>query len=88
MQCGESAEEQNITCPYHAWVYKHDGSMLGAPGFKRYKDFDKSQYGLIGMPVQDWHGWIFVNPNRSAPPFEQHIGQLEDVLTRYDAETL
>ena len=32
----------------------------------------------IDVPVQDWHGWIFVDPNRNAGPFEQHVGQLED----------
>jgi Rieske 2Fe-2S family protein len=88
LPCGGTAEEQNITCPYHAWVYKHDGSMLGAPGFKRYKDFDKSEFGLMAMPAREWHGWIFVNPNRDGSDFASHIGELEDILSRYDAETL
>jgi glycine betaine catabolism A len=89
LQCGETSDQaQNITCPYHAWVYKHDGAMLGAPGFKRYKDFDKSEFGLMGMPVREWNGWIFVNPSGLEPPFEQHVGALGDILSNYDAETL
>lgn len=88
LACGESSATDNLTCPYHSWVYRHDGSMLGAPAFKRYKGFDKSEYGLIEMPAREWHGWIFVNPNGQAPDFESHIGELEDILTRYDAETL
>jgi Rieske 2Fe-2S family protein len=88
LACGTSAEAQNITCPYHGWIYTHDGSMMGAPGFKRYKDFDKSQYSLMDMPAREWRGWMFVNPNRRQPDFDQHIGELEGVLARYDAETL
>jgi Rieske 2Fe-2S family protein len=88
LTCGESAEAQSITCPYHAWVYRHDGSMLGAPGFKRYENFDKGEYGLMRMPVRDWHGWLWVNPSGLEPSFDEHIGDLERVLANYDAETL
>jgi Rieske 2Fe-2S family protein len=89
LQCGQASDQQqNITCPYHAWVYKHDGSMLGAPGFKRYKDFDRSEFGLIGLPVRDWHGWLFVNPSGLEPSFDQHIGALADVVGNYDGESL
>ena len=42
----------------------------------------------MDMPVREWHGWIFVDPNRQGPDFDQHIGELEDILARYDAETL
>jgi Rieske 2Fe-2S family protein len=89
LKCGETSDQQaTLTCPYHAWVYKHDGAMLGAPGFKRYKDFDKSEFGLIGMPVREWHGWLFVNPSGLEPSFDEHIGALEEVVGHYDAEAL
>jgi Rieske 2Fe-2S family protein len=89
LQCGEtSGQSQNITCPYHAWVYKHDGSMLGAPGFKQYKNFDRSEFGLLSLPVREWRGWLFVNPSGLEPDFDAHIGELDEVLDHYDAETL
>jgi Rieske 2Fe-2S family protein len=89
LQCGEtSAQAHNMTCPYHAWVYKHDGSMVGAPGFKRYKDFDRSEFGLHGLPLREWRGWLFVNPSGLEPDFDTHIGDLDGVLSHYDAETL
>ena len=32
--CGGSAQGRAIVCPYHAWSYQHDGSLIGAPHFK------------------------------------------------------
>src|SRR6476661_10099284 len=33
-----------IQCPYHAWTYSLDGSLIGAPDMPA--DFDKAAYGL------------------------------------------
>jgi Rieske 2Fe-2S family protein len=86
--CGESAEAKAIVCPYHAWAYRFDGSLIGAPGFKEYEDFDKTEFGLKPVDVHEWHGWLFVDRSRQAPAFEQHVGALEEVIAPYDAETL
>ena len=40
------------------------------------------------MPVQEWHGWLFVDPSRSAGPFAEHVGDLEQVLAPHDAARL
>ena len=34
LPCGGSADARAIVCPYHAWSYRHDGSLIGAPHFK------------------------------------------------------
>ena len=86
--CGGSAEPKAIVCPYHAWTYNFDGSLLGAPGFRDAPNFDKAQLGLKAMPAREWHGWVFVDRSRSAPPFEQHVGDLESIVARYDAASL
>ncbi|MGH3506813.1 MAG: aromatic ring-hydroxylating oxygenase subunit alpha [Nocardioidaceae bacterium] len=86
--CGGSAEPKAIVCPYHAWTYNFDGSLLGAPGFRDAPNFDKSRLGLKAMPLREWHGWVFVDRSRCAPPFEQHIGALEAIVARYDAADL
>ncbi len=88
LPCGETAQPKAIVCPYHAWSYELDGSLKGAPGFKDHGDFDRSQFGLFAMPVQEWHGWIFVDPSGRAGSFADHVGDLEDIVTRYDAASL
>jgi Rieske 2Fe-2S family protein len=86
---GEAATNQRVLmCPYHAWTYDLDGSLKGAPGFKNHGDFEPADHGLNEIPLRDWHGWIFVDPSRHAPSFTEHIGELEGILTNYDAETL
>ena len=49
-----------IVCPYHAWTYRFDGSLIGAPGHRRV-DLDKSALGLKPVEVREWHGWVFVD---------------------------
>jgi Rieske 2Fe-2S family protein len=50
--------------------------------------FDPSAYSLKPVRVQEWHGWVFVDSSGTAPDFDAHIGALESVVERYDAENL
>ncbi len=88
LPCGGSAQPKAIICPYHAWSYEFDGSLRGAPGFKGHTDFDKTEFSLFQMPVEEWHGWTFVDPSGSAGAFSAHVGELEDIVARYDGATL
>lgn len=42
-----------FVCPYHAWTYAQDGRLRGIPLPKGYKDFDKADYGLIQLRVEE-----------------------------------
>ncbi|MGZ4442921.1 MAG: aromatic ring-hydroxylating oxygenase subunit alpha [Nocardioidaceae bacterium] len=88
LPCGGSSQTRALTCPYHAWNYNHDGSLRSAPGFAKVATFDKSGRGLVGMPVEEWHGWLFVNPSGRAGDFATHVGALEGIVDRYDAGSL
>ena len=88
LPCGGSAEPRAIICPYHAWTYDFDGSLRGAPGFKTAQDFDAATLGLMQLPVQEWHGWVFVDASGVAGDFADHIGELEGIVAPYATETL
>ena len=88
LPCGQSAQRRAIVCPYHAWTYDLDGGLRGAPGFQRNEEFDKTEFSLNAMPAVEWHGWVFVDPSRTAGYFQAHVGALEDVVARYDAALL
>ncbi len=77
-----------IRCPYHAWVYGLDGKLKGAPHFGDHSDFDRADYPLQTVQVEEWHGWVFVNISGKAPSFADHIGNLGGFLAPYEPERL
>jgi Rieske 2Fe-2S family protein len=89
LPCGGAAQTAKaIVCPYHAWTYRFDGSLQGAPGFKRVPGFDPDEFGLRGLDVTEWHGWVFVDRAGRGGPFAEHVGELEAIVAPYDAATL
>jgi glycine betaine catabolism A len=84
LPCGASQQARAIVCPYHAWSYRLDGSLIGAPGH-RGVELDKPTLGLKRVDVREWHGWMFIDRTGRGGAFEEHIGELEDVVARYGA---
>ena len=70
-----SGNAAGFVCPYHAWTYAQDGSLRGMPLPKGYKDFDKSNHGLVQLRVESYGGLIFATFNESAPPLEDFLGR-------------
>ena len=87
LACDGTAEHRAIVCPYHAWSYRLDGSLIGAPGYRDAKNFDPTDYSLLPVELVEWHGWIFANRGGGGP-FEKHVEGLDAVLDRYDAQDL
>lgn len=88
LQGEETSERASILCPYHAWTYNLDGSLRQAPGFRDVASFEPAEHGLVELPVNVWHGWIFghaLHPVDSpeVPSFETLIGDLEQTTTRH-----
>ncbi|HSL12568.1 MAG TPA: aromatic ring-hydroxylating dioxygenase subunit alpha [Actinomycetota bacterium] len=50
-----------FTCPYHAWVYGLDGRLLGTPNVRADDGLDRDAYGLRGIGVEEWEGYLFVS---------------------------
>ena len=45
---------------------------------------ENARYGVRDGRVVEWNGWAFVNARGEAPPFEDHVGNLGDMLRNYD----
>ena len=46
-----------IVCPYHAWTYDLDGSLMArARASATSTGFDAAEHGLVELPVEVWHG--------------------------------
>jgi Rieske 2Fe-2S family protein len=73
-----------IKCPYHAWVYGLDGRLNGAPQFGDVTGFDKAEYPLIPVRIEEWHGWLFANPSGEADPFDTYVGNLDGLVDPWE----
>ena len=83
-----TSTSRSVLCVYHAWTYRLDGSLQGAPGFRDNEHFSADEHGLIPLPAQQWHGWLFVNATGTAPSFEDHLGVIDSLVAPYRPESL
>jgi len=59
-----------IVCPYHAWSYNMDGSLLAAPNLDVVDGVDTSGICLTEVRAEEFLGFVFVNLNPDAAPME------------------
>ena len=81
---------KQLQCPYHAWTYGLGGELRvmpyfdGTPGGDEEGRFDKEQDGLVPVRCGVWHHWIFVNFDGNAPPLDEHMQPLIDLMNGAD----
>ena len=56
-----------LQCRYHGWTYTLDGRLQNAPRASREMEFDPAELSLVPVAVDAWRGFVFVNPDASAP---------------------
>jgi glycine betaine catabolism A len=90
LPCGAAVQRNAIICPYHSWTYALSGGLRFASGFKGREgfEFDDSAWGLVELPLTEWHGLIFVNGSGNAPPIGESLRLLDDVVAPYEPERL
>jgi phenylpropionate dioxygenase-like ring-hydroxylating dioxygenase large terminal subunit len=74
---------KTFRCPYHAWTYSLQGELLGTPEIKRTKNFDRADYGLVPIRLEEWDGFLFINFDAKAIGLREFLGDLPEVLARY-----
>jgi Rieske 2Fe-2S family protein len=90
---GGTSERRSVLCPYHAWSYTLDGSLLAAPGFRSSAEFEPAEHRLVELQVASWGGWLFghaLHPqgDRRVPPFAEHLGELAGLVAPYAPDRL
>ncbi|NNF15573.1 MAG: aromatic ring-hydroxylating dioxygenase subunit alpha [Gammaproteobacteria bacterium] len=78
---------RGFLCPYHAWNYGLDGSLLAAPNMQDVKGFDKSSFPLNEITLEVFNGFLFFNLDKKAPPLQQVYSDFPD-MTRFGTDEL
>ncbi|AWL27623.1 Rieske 2Fe-2S domain-containing protein [Acinetobacter defluvii] len=63
---GAGKSKNVITCPYHAWTFKLDGSLALARNCENVANFDKEGSNLVSLKVEEHAGFIFINMDPEA----------------------
>lgn len=59
----ESGTCRIFSCPYHRWSYGPDGELRTVTLDHTFGDFDRSKSGLVEIPTEERHGFIWVIDN-------------------------
>jgi len=79
--CGKVVRFQ---CPYHAWIYDLDGSLIRAKHTDELEDFSFERFGLAPVRLETWQGFVFLNLDPEAIPLAAQLGDLFEHWDRFD----
>ena len=85
---GGAADRLAVVCPYHGWAFRLDGTLSTATAMRGVPGFDPAEHGLVELPAVTWSGWLFVNATGGAPPFAEHLGEMDGLIRPYRAAEL
>lgn len=75
-----SGNRKTLQCPYHAWTYRLDGSLLKAPRSEREAGFDSEGLSLRPVQVATFGPLVFVNPEEGGPSLGEVAAGVEESL--------
>lgn len=78
----ERGTARRLVCPYHAWVYATDGSLVQARHMP--EDFNRADYGLRTCHVRVVEGLIFICCAETPPPFDAIAHDIADYFGPYE----
>lgn len=80
----DGGTSRTFSCPYHAWVFRPDGSLSSVPHPKSYPaNFsitDPQNHMQRVANVQSYRGFVFANLSDNPPPLLDHLGPMTDVI--------
>ncbi|KAA0081684.1 (2Fe-2S)-binding protein [Mycolicibacterium sp. P9-64] len=80
--CG-SGNASKFVCPYHAWSYRNTGELFMVPGSAGFDSMNKADYGLVELPSEERHGFIWaVLTADAAIDLDAHLGDLGPELAQ------
>lgn len=88
--CGAGNSRGAIRCPYHAWAYALDGTLIASP-FVEAQDVPADSRALHAVAIDTWGGFVFIHrsPERTVQtPLRAQLAGVPERLRRYPLEEL
>lgn len=73
---GGSATE--FRCLFHGFCWKLDGELKSVPSKWDFPELDPARFNLGKVQVGRWGGFVFINMDPQAVPFEEFIGNMPE----------
>jgi len=84
--CGNARRH---SCPYHNWTYNSKGELVAMPLADRNADLDYAQYGLLELPNEERHGFVWAILTPGLPiDVAAHLGECDAQLAALGLEKL
>ncbi len=71
---------RRMTCPYHGWVYRLDGSLAGYPDAGDFDELDHTCLALRDVRCESWGPFVFINLDPDAEPLLEWLRPVSDDL--------
>ena len=65
--------KRTLRCPYHAWSYGLDGTLVGAPNLRNMPDVDRVANGLVPVQLREWLGYAWLCLADDPPSFKDEV---------------
>ena len=76
----------HIRCPFHGWAWNLDGSLKQIPCEWDFPSVTAADAALPEALVDTWHGFVFINPDRSAGALGEFLAGLDQHCAKYPFE--
>ena len=75
-----------MRCSFHAFAWALDGSLADVPARWDFPHIEDDKFHLPELQVGTWAGFVFVNPDPNASPFNEWIAGLAEHFAIWDLE--
>ncbi len=73
-------------CPFHAWTWNLDGTLISATSDWDLPDFDPDNFCLPQAKVAVWGGFVFINMDKDSPSFEEYAENFPELMAEFPLE--
>ncbi len=81
-----SGSTKSIVCPYHCWVYKLDGELIGVPEREGFRPDDIDGLALETLATDEYLGYVFVSLRKDLQPVSERLQNLGPILKNFELD--